>query len=153
MTVGKAPTASLLPKTKGGLQKNVHGERGKGNIQTRGYNLQSTNKIKDIGPSRSLGRRRRRIVMCSENLIGYWGFSRQRVFIGKGASSEVDQGGLTLRGRGQALGHATLVCGPLMAPLQLLFSSLEAPVKFWVTGFGFVQFWEYFLCNFSETQK
>jgi hypothetical protein len=56
-------------------------------------------------------------------------------------------------GRGPAPGRAALVCGALMAPLRLLFSSLEASVKFWVTGFGFIQFREYFLCNFSETQK
>jgi hypothetical protein len=40
-----------------------------------------------------------------------------------------------------------------VAPLHLLFGSLEASVKFWVLGFGFVQFQEYFLCNFSKTQK
>jgi hypothetical protein len=91
--------------------------------------------------------------MCSKKLIGSLGFSRRGVFIGEGASSEVDRGGLTHRGRSPAPGHATLVCGPLVALLQLLFSSLEAPVKFWATGFGFVQFGEYFLCNFSETQK
>jgi hypothetical protein len=65
----------------------------------------------------------------------------------------VDQGGLTHRGRGQGLGHAALVCGPLVALLQFVFGSLEASVKFWATGFGFIQFWEYFLCNFSKTQK
>jgi hypothetical protein len=104
------------------------------------------------GPSQSSGQRRRRIAMCSGKLIGYLGFSRRGVFIGEGASSEVDRGGQTHRGRGQGLGHAALVCGPLVAPLQLLFGSLEALVKFWATGFGFVQFREYFLCNFSETQ-
>jgi hypothetical protein len=75
------------------------------------------------------------------------------VCIGEGASSGVDRGTLTHRGRGPAPGRAALVCGHLMAPLCLLFGSLEASVKFWVTGFGFVQFREYFLCNFSETQK
>jgi hypothetical protein len=105
------------------------------------------------GPSQSSGRRRRRIAMCFGKLIGYIGFSRRGVFIGEGASSEVDRGGLTHRGRGQALGRAALVCGPLVAPLQLLFGSLEASVKLWATGFGFVQFREYFLCSFSETQK
>jgi hypothetical protein len=75
------------------------------------------------------------------------------VFIGEGASLEVDRGGLTHRGRGPAPIRTALVCGPLMAPLQLLFGSLEAPVKFWAIGFGFVQFREYFLCNFSETHK
>jgi hypothetical protein len=91
--------------------------------------------------------------MFSRKLIGSLGFSRRGVFIGEGASSEVDRGGLTHRGRGQALDRAALVCGPLVAPLQLLFISLEASVKFWSTGFGFVQFREYFLCSFSETQK
>jgi hypothetical protein len=75
------------------------------------------------------------------------------VFIGEGASLEVDRGALTHRGRGPAPGRAALVCGPLVAPLCLLFGSLEASVKFWATGFGFVQFREYFLCSFSETQK
>jgi hypothetical protein len=105
------------------------------------------------GPSRSSGRRRWRIAMCSGKVIGYLGFSRRGVFIGEGASSEVDRGGLTHRGCGLPLGRAALVCGHLVAPLRLLFGSLEALVKFWATGFGFVQFREYFLCNFSETQK
>jgi hypothetical protein len=91
--------------------------------------------------------------MCSGKVIGYLGFSRRGVFIGEGASSGVDQGELTHRGRGQGLGRTALLCGVLVAPLRLLFGSLEALVKFWATGFGFVQFREYFLCNFSETQK
>jgi hypothetical protein len=99
------------------------------------------------------GRRLRRIAMYSGKMIGYLGFSHRGVFIGEGASSEVDRGGHTHRGRGLALGHAALLCGPLMAPLRLLFGFLEASVNFWVFGFCFVQFREYFLCNFSETQK
>jgi hypothetical protein len=91
--------------------------------------------------------------MCSRKVIGSLGFSCQGVFIGEGASSEVDRADLTHRGRGQGPGHAALLCGALMAPLYLLFGSLEASVKFWATGFGFIQFREYFLCNFSETQK
>jgi hypothetical protein len=50
-------------------------------------------------------------------------------------------------------GHAALLCGALVAPLHLLFDSLEASVNFWTFGFCFVQFREYFLCNISETQK
>jgi hypothetical protein len=42
-------------------------------------------------------------------LIGYLGFSRRGVFIGEGASSEVDRGILTHRGRDQGLGRAALV--------------------------------------------
>jgi hypothetical protein len=91
--------------------------------------------------------------MCSGKLIGYLDFSRRGVFIGEGASSEVDRGGLTHRGRGQGLGRATLVCGALEAPLRLLFGSLESSVDFWMTGFCFVQFREYFLCSFSKIQK
>jgi hypothetical protein len=91
--------------------------------------------------------------MCSGKLIGSLGFSRRGVFTGEGASSGVDRGGLTHRGRGPAPGRAALVCGPLVAPLRLLFGSLEASVKFWTTGFSFVQFRKYFMCNFSETKK
>jgi hypothetical protein len=39
------------------------------------------------------------------------GFSIGRLLIGEGASSEVDQGGLTTGGHGQGLGHAPLLCG------------------------------------------
>jgi hypothetical protein len=78
--------------------------------------------------------------MCSGKVIGYLGFSRRGVFIGEGASSGVDRGNLTRRGRGLPLGRATLLCGALVAPLRLLFGSLEASVKFWAAGFGFVQF-------------
>jgi hypothetical protein len=86
------------------------------------------------------GRRRRRIAMCFGKLIGYLGFSRRGVFIGEGASSGVDRGGLTHRGHGQGLGRTALVCGALVAPLCLLFGSLEASVDFWMFGFCFVQF-------------
>jgi hypothetical protein len=91
--------------------------------------------------------------MCSGKVIGYLGFSRRGVFIVEGASSGVDRGTLTHRGRGPAPSRAALLCGALVAPLRLLFDSLEALVKLWATGFGFVQFRVYFLCNFSKTQK
>jgi hypothetical protein len=42
----------------------------------------------------------------SRKLIGYLGFSRREVFIGEGAVSEVDQGGLTIGRRDQGLGRA-----------------------------------------------
>jgi hypothetical protein len=91
--------------------------------------------------------------MCSEKLIGYLGFFCRGVFIGEGASSEVARGALTHRGRGQAPGRTALVCGALVAPLQLLFGSLEASRKNKTLGTCFVQFREYFLCITSETQK
>jgi hypothetical protein len=103
------------------------------------------------GPSRSSGRRRRRIAMCSGKVIGYLGFFQRGVFIGEGASSEVDRGDLTHRGRGQGPGHAALVCGALVAPLQLLFGSLEASEKNKTSRTCFVEFREYFLCSTSET--
>jgi hypothetical protein len=73
-------------------------------------------------------------------VIGYLGFSRREVFIGEGAASEVGQGGLTIRGRGPGAGRAVLWCGRPVAPLYLLFGSLEASVNFWMFGFCFVQF-------------
>jgi hypothetical protein len=81
------------------------------------------------------------------------GFSVPRLYIGEGASSGGCQGALMRRGRGQGPGRAAPLCGALLAPLHLLFGSLEASVNFWTFGFCFVQFREYFLCSFSETQK
>jgi hypothetical protein len=81
------------------------------------------------------------------------GFSVPRLYIGEGASSGGCQGTLTRRGRGQGPGRAALLCGALVAPLRLLFGSLEASVNFWTFGFCFVQFREYLLCSFSKTQK
>jgi hypothetical protein len=49
------------------------------------------------------------------------GFSVGRLFIGEGASSEVDQGGLTMGGCDQGLGRAPLWCGQPLAPLWLPF--------------------------------
>jgi hypothetical protein len=42
----------------------------------------------------------------SGKVIGGLGFSHRGVFISKGAASEVDQVGLTIGRRGQAVGHA-----------------------------------------------
>jgi hypothetical protein len=86
-------------------------------------------------------------------VIGCLGFSHRGVFIGEGAVSEVDPGGLTTGRRGQALGHAPWWWGQPLARLRLLFGPLEALLNIWIFGFCFVQFWEYFLCNFSKTQK
>jgi hypothetical protein len=86
-------------------------------------------------------------------LIEALGFSRRGVFIGEGVASEVDQGALILGGRGQGLGCAPLWCGQPVAPLHLLFGLLEASLNIWMFGFCFVQFQEYFLYNFSKTQK
>jgi hypothetical protein len=84
------------------------------------------------------GQWRRWITMYSRKVIGFLGFSRRGVFIGEGVASEVDLVGLTTGGRGPALGRAPWWCGPPVAPLCLLFGSLEAPVNFWTFGFCFV---------------
>jgi hypothetical protein len=86
------------------------------------------------------GRRRWWIAMYSGKVIGYLGLSFWGVFIGEEVASEVVQGGLTTQGRGPALGRATLWCGRPMAPLRLLFGSLEASVNIWTSGFCFFQF-------------
>jgi hypothetical protein len=80
-------------------------------------------------------------------------FSRQGEYIGERAVSEGGPGGLTPWWRGPGLGHATLGCGRPVAPLCLIFGLREAWVKIGGFGFCFVQFREYFLCSFSETQK
>jgi hypothetical protein len=100
-----------------------------------------------------LGRQRRWIAMYSGKVIRDLGFSRRGVFIGKGAAPEVDQGALTTGGRGLGAGRAPWWCGRPVALLHLLFGSLDASVNFRMFGFCFIQFREYFLCNFSETQK
>jgi hypothetical protein len=86
-------------------------------------------------------------------LIGYLGFSRRGVFIGEGAMSEVEPGDLTPGWRGLVPGRTGLVCGAPVAPLLLLFGSLEAPGQNKTSGTCFVQFREYFLCITSEAQK
>jgi hypothetical protein len=58
------------------------------------------------------------------------GFSHRGVFIGEGATSGVGRGAVTHSGRGQGPGRAALLCGALVAPLRLLFGSLEASVNF-----------------------
>jgi hypothetical protein len=81
------------------------------------------------------------------------GFSVGRLLIGEGVSSGGSQGLLTPRWRGPGLGRAILVWGRPVAPLLRLFGSLEASGKNRTSGTCFVQFREYFLCSFSETQK
>jgi hypothetical protein len=78
--------------------------------------------------------------MCSGKLIGSLGFSRRGVFIGDGAMSEVEPGGLTLGRCRPGPGRAGLVCGAPMAPLLLSFGSLEAPGQNKTSGTCFVQF-------------
>jgi hypothetical protein len=78
--------------------------------------------------------------MCSRKVIGYLGFFCRGVFIGEGAMSEEGPGGLTPGSRGLGPGRSALACGPLVAPLRLLFGSLEASRKNKTSGTCFVQF-------------
>jgi hypothetical protein len=98
-------------------------------------------RVDDSGGSRCVSRK----------VIRSLGFSHRGVFIGEGVAPEVDQGALTIGGRGPGACRAPWWCGGLVALLRLLFGSLEASVNFQMFGFCFVQFREYFLCNFSET--
>jgi hypothetical protein len=66
-------------------------------------------------------RRRQSNRTLSRKLPIVLGFSVRRLLIGEGASSEVDQGGLTMGGHGQGLGRAPLLCGQPLAPLRLPF--------------------------------
>ena len=64
--------------------------------------------------------------MCSGKVIGFLGFFRRGVFIGEGAMSEEGPGALTWGLHGQGPGHATPVCGALVALLLLSSGYLEA---------------------------
>jgi hypothetical protein len=98
-------------------------------------------------------RRRRSCGTLSGKLpIVLW-FSVGRLLIGEGASSGGDQGGLTIGGRGQGLGRAPSLCGQPLAPLRLSFGLRSSSGKNRSSGTCFVQFQEYFLCSFSETQN
>jgi hypothetical protein len=76
-----------------------------------------------------------------------------RLFIGGGTASEGHQGGLTPSGRGQEGGCATPWWACPLAPLRLSFGLRPSSRKNRSLGLCFVQFREYFLCSFSETQK
>jgi hypothetical protein len=81
------------------------------------------------------------------------GFFVPRLYIGEGALSEGCQGALTIGWRGQGLGRAPYVCGRPLAPLRISFGLRYSSGKNKTSGTCFVQFREYFLCSFSETQK
>jgi hypothetical protein len=105
-----------------------------------------------LSPKICLRRRRSCGTVLGKMLI-LLGFSIRRLPIGKGASSGVDQGLLTTGGRGPGLGHAPSWCGQPLAPLRLPFGPRPLSRKNRSFQTCFVQFQEYFLCSFSETQK
>jgi hypothetical protein len=81
------------------------------------------------------------------------GFSCQRLYIGEGAMSEGTQGPHTMGWCGQGCTHATTRCGCLLAPFRPFFGPCLMSGENGNFGLRFIQFWEYFLCNFSETQN
>jgi hypothetical protein len=70
---------------------------------------------------------RNSLVVAAELRNSFWkiadslGFSVPRLYIGEGATSGGCQGALTRRGHSQGPGRAALLCGALVAPLQLSF--------------------------------
>jgi hypothetical protein len=105
-----------------------------------------------LSPKISL-RRRRSCGTILGKMLTPLGFSILRLYIGEGASSGGCQGALTMGGTGQGLGRAPLLCGRPLAPLRLSFGLRYSFGKNKTSGTYFIQFREYFLCSFSETQK
>jgi hypothetical protein len=99
------------------------------------------------------GRRRRWIAMCfwkSDRVFRFFplgGLYRRRGSVRSGP------GGPHHRAARLEPGPCPLVVRPPLAWLCLLFGLLEAPLNIWMFGFCFIQFQEYFLFNFFETQK
>jgi hypothetical protein len=99
------------------------------------------------------GRRRRRIAMCfwkSDRVFRFFpsgGLYRRRGSVRGGPGFPHHRWAWAKAGR------TPWWCGCHVAPFRLLFGFLEASVNFRMFGFCFVQFREYILCNFSETQK
>jgi hypothetical protein len=93
--------------------------------------------------------RRRSCRTILEKTPTILGFSIRRLFIGEGASSGVDQG----QGARPGGGHPPSWWGYPLAPLRLSFSPCPPSEKISSFSLRFVQFQEYFLCSFSETQK
>jgi hypothetical protein len=97
------------------------------------------------------GRRRRWIVMC------FWKIDRVFRFFPSGGlyrrrgSIRGGPGRRHHRAARPGAGPRPLVVR--LAPLRLLFGLLEASLNIGRFGFCFVQFQEYFLCNFFEIQK
>ena len=98
-------------------------------------------------------RRRRRYGTFRGFLLSSLGFSRDGEYMGGRARSVDARGPHTLPRRGQGWTRAQGWCGHPSAPLRLCFGLRGRVGKNRNFGFRIVQFREYFLCNFSETQK
>jgi hypothetical protein len=104
-----------------------------------------------MSPKIGLRRRRRCGTFLGETPIDL-GFSRRRLLIGEWAMSEGSQGPHTWWWHGQGALLHPMVCQPPGPPLALLRTSSRVR-KNRRFGLCFVQFREYFLCNFSKIQK
>jgi hypothetical protein len=105
-----------------------------------------------LSPKIGLQRRRRCGTFLGKTLIDL-GFSRRRLLIGEGPMSEGGQGPHTTGWRAQGVTCATRWCGHLLAPLRFFFGLRLVSGENRNFGLRFVQFREYFMYNFSETQN
>jgi hypothetical protein len=96
-------------------------------------------------------RRRRHCGTFLKKTMTDLGFSRRRLIIGGRAMSEGGQGPHTLGWRAHGSTRATTRCGCPLAPLRLFFGLRLMSGGNRNFGLRFVQFREYFRCNFSET--
>jgi hypothetical protein len=81
------------------------------------------------------------------------GSGLRKAYIGGEAASEVDQGAHTTPSHEQGGWRASPWCGCSQAPLRLSFGLRLVSGENRRFGLRFVQFREYFMCSFSETQK
>jgi hypothetical protein len=100
-----------------------------------------------------LGRRWRWIAICFWKSDWVFRFFPSGVLYRRRGGVRSGPGAHTTGQRGRGAGRTPWWCGRPVAPFRLLFGSLEASVNILTSGFCFVQFQEYFLYNFSETQK
>jgi hypothetical protein len=100
-----------------------------------------------------LGRRRRRIAMCSWKIDQVFRFFPSGGLYRRRGGARGGLGGPHHRAAWARGRPHPWWCGHPVAPLRLLFGLLEASLNIWMFGFCFVQFREYFLYNFSEIQK
>jgi hypothetical protein len=96
-------------------------------------------------------RLRRRCVTFHGRRLTDLGFSHRRDFIGRRAMSEGGPGAHTTPWCGQGGRHQVVWLPPGPPPSLLWTPSRVGKNRNF--GLRFVQFREYFLCNFSETQK
>jgi hypothetical protein len=97
--------------------------------------------------------RQRSCGTSSRKLPIVLGFYVGRLYIGREAASEGGQGSHTIGWHAPGVTRATPWCGGPLAPLWLSFGPRLVSRKNRSFGFCFVQFREYFLYSFPETQK